>query len=71
MTFSLRSWRASLCLTQPAAADLLGVPLRTYARWEAKGVPYPKLVELACTKADDLVALQLAWEIQGVIPYQA
>lgn len=41
----LRATRARLGLAQPAMADRLGVPMRTYQSWEAGQVPqHPELV---------------------------
>ena len=44
----LRAWRKAKGMTQPIAAELLGVSLATYKRWE-HGDPqqYPRLLELA------------------------
>lgn len=45
----LLAWRVVAALTQPAAAALLGLPLRTYIEWETgrRPVRQPRLVALA------------------------
>ena len=47
---TLHQWRATLRLTQPAAAAALGVPLRTSQGWEGGREPeHPTLLRLALT----------------------
>lgn len=47
---ALRSWRASLGLTQAGAAKALGLSLRTFQSWEGGEYPqtFPTLLRLAC-----------------------
>ena len=46
---ALKTWRASLGLTQAGAAAALGVPRRSYEGWEVgKPCILPGLLALAC-----------------------
>lgn len=58
----LRAWRACAGLTQAEAAKCLGLPARTYQRWERGETPiaHPYLVALAAAAI-----------IEGIPPWQA
>lgn len=44
----VRDWRTSAGLTAPRAAEILGIPRRTYENIEqGRGFPYPQLLALA------------------------
>jgi transcriptional regulator with XRE-family HTH domain len=42
----LREWRKAKGMTQGQGAELAGVSLRTYKRWELGELPVPRLLEL-------------------------
>jgi transcriptional regulator with XRE-family HTH domain len=42
----LREWRKAKGMTQGQGAELAGVSLRTYKRWELGELPVPHLLEL-------------------------
>lgn len=45
---ALREWRDCMQMTQPEAADKLGVGLRTYKGWElGENAPHEKILRLA------------------------
>ena len=51
----LTDWRAQARLSQSQAARELGVSLKTLQGWEqGRGMPYPRLLELALLTWDDL-----------------
>lgn len=55
----LRAWRARRELTQSAAAQALGISLRTYQHWESRdsrGPDHPSVVRLAIRALDYFAA---------------
>ena len=56
----LQAWRKRLRIPQSKAADLLGVPLRTYQQWEQGRAPPHPLLTLACERVTqtELAALR-------------
>ena len=48
----LKSWRANLGLSQKAAAEAIGISVRSIIYYEKGQAPIPKTVELACTAID-------------------
>lgn len=58
---ALREWRIALGLTQTAAAEMLGLPRRSYCRWEngEGAIERPLFLSHACNS--------VANEIQGKV----
>ncbi len=49
MSVEIRAWRASLGLSQPQAAELLGIPVGTLRGWEQRlaACAHPSLLRMA------------------------
>lgn len=57
----LKEWRTQSKLTQPQAAKLLGLHMRTYTRWEWHGIPpgLREVVRLAVSASNPACATGL------------
>lgn len=44
---TLRAWRTGKSWTIPYTAKYFGVGARTWSRWEAERIPFPKILTLA------------------------